>query len=70
MTDMLTFDPLLSRFLTEHLTSYVVTVNKNLVGVGYMSADQKKKLLWGNKKGAGTEEVYVSLLYSIVACFT
>lgn len=31
-------------------------VNQNLVGTGYMSADQKKKLLWGNKKAATTEE--------------
>ncbi|KAI3444322.1 hypothetical protein Pfo_000987 [Paulownia fortunei] len=30
-------------------------VNKNLVGTGYMSTDQKKKLLWGNKNTA-TEE--------------
>ncbi|KAI3984226.1 hypothetical protein MKX01_011180 [Papaver californicum] len=32
-------------------------VNKNLVGGGYMSTDQKKKLLWGNKKNTATEEV-------------
>ncbi|KAJ8646392.1 hypothetical protein MRB53_008140 [Persea americana] len=25
-------------------------VNRNIVGSGYMSTDQKKKLLWGNKK--------------------
>ncbi|CAI9765621.1 unnamed protein product [Fraxinus pennsylvanica] len=31
-------------------------VNKNLVGTGYMSTDQKKKLLWGNKKSTTTEE--------------
>ncbi|KAJ7976598.1 arginine/serine-rich coiled-coil protein 2 isoform X2 [Quillaja saponaria] len=31
-------------------------VNRNLVGVGYMTADQKKKLLWGNKKTTTTEE--------------
>ncbi|GLT95786.1 hypothetical protein SLE2022_134480 [Rubroshorea leprosula] len=31
-------------------------VNKNLVGVGFMTADQKKKLLWGNKKNTTTEE--------------
>ncbi|KAH6817658.1 hypothetical protein C2S51_001261 [Perilla frutescens var. frutescens] len=31
-------------------------VNKNLVGTGYMSTDQKKKLLWGNKKSIATEE--------------
>ncbi|XP_057785353.1 uncharacterized protein LOC131002866 isoform X2 [Salvia miltiorrhiza] len=31
-------------------------VNKNLVGTGYMSTDQKKKLLWGNKKSTATEE--------------
>ncbi|KAG6595420.1 hypothetical protein SDJN03_11973, partial [Cucurbita argyrosperma subsp. sororia] len=31
-------------------------VNKNLVGVGYMSTDQKKKLLWGSKKSTAVEE--------------
>lgn len=31
-------------------------VNKNLVGVGYMSTDQKKKLLWGNKRNTAAEE--------------
>ncbi|KAL5745376.1 hypothetical protein ACOSP7_026522 [Xanthoceras sorbifolium] len=31
-------------------------VNKNLVGVGYMSTDQKKKLLWGSKKSTTAEE--------------
>ncbi|XP_031489203.1 uncharacterized protein LOC116256831 isoform X2 [Nymphaea colorata] len=31
-------------------------VNKNLVGVGYLSTEQKKKLLWGNKKNATVEE--------------
>ncbi|KAJ7972109.1 arginine/serine-rich coiled-coil protein 2 isoform X2 [Quillaja saponaria] len=31
-------------------------VNKNLVGVDYMTADQKKKLLWGNKKNTTKEE--------------
>lgn len=31
-------------------------VNRNLVGVGYMSADQKKKLLWGSKKSTTAEE--------------
>ncbi|KAJ0985226.1 hypothetical protein J5N97_003582 [Dioscorea zingiberensis] len=31
-------------------------VNRNLVGGGYMSTDQKKKLLWGNKKNTATEE--------------
>ncbi|KAL3819694.1 hypothetical protein ACJIZ3_005599 [Penstemon smallii] len=31
-------------------------VNKNLIGTGYMSTDQKKKLLWGNKKNTTTEE--------------
>jgi hypothetical protein len=33
------------------------TVNKNLVGVGFMSTEQKKKLLWGSKKSATPEEV-------------
>ncbi|KAK4404756.1 hypothetical protein Sango_0844200 [Sesamum angolense] len=32
------------------------TVNRNLVGTGYMSTDQKKKLLWGNKKSTAVEE--------------
>ncbi|KAJ6912130.1 hypothetical protein NC651_014716 [Populus alba x Populus x berolinensis] len=31
-------------------------VNKNLVGVGFMSTEQKKKLLWGSKKSAAPEE--------------
>ncbi|XP_020549029.1 arginine/serine-rich coiled-coil protein 2 isoform X2 [Sesamum indicum] len=31
-------------------------VNRNLVGTGYMSTDQKKKLLWGNKKNTAVEE--------------
>ncbi|PSS01737.1 Arginine/serine-rich coiled-coil protein [Actinidia chinensis var. chinensis] len=31
-------------------------VNKNLIGTGYMSTDQKKKLLWGNKKNTIAEE--------------
>ncbi|XP_075491646.1 uncharacterized protein LOC142531158 isoform X1 [Primulina tabacum] len=31
-------------------------VNKNLVGTGCMSADQKKKLLWGSKKTTKIEE--------------
>lgn len=31
-------------------------VNKNLVGGSYMSTDQKKKLLWGNKKSTPVEE--------------
>ncbi|XP_028109905.1 arginine/serine-rich coiled-coil protein 2-like isoform X4 [Camellia sinensis] len=31
-------------------------VNKNLIGTGYMSTDQKKKLLWGNKKNTAAEE--------------
>ncbi|KAG8646429.1 hypothetical protein MANES_09G004100v8 [Manihot esculenta] len=31
-------------------------VNRNLVGVGFMSTEQKKKLLWGNKKSADSEE--------------
>ncbi|KAH7672032.1 Lysine-rich nucleolar protein 1 [Dioscorea alata] len=31
-------------------------VNKNLVGGGYMSTDQKKKLLWGSKKNTTTQE--------------
>ncbi|KAG5242560.1 arginine/serine-rich coiled-coil protein [Salix suchowensis] len=31
-------------------------VNKNLVGVGFMSTEQKKKLLWGSKKSVAPEE--------------
>ncbi|KAF6158517.1 hypothetical protein GIB67_040031 [Kingdonia uniflora] len=31
-------------------------VNRNLIGGGYMSAGQKKKLLWGNKKSTAAEE--------------
>ncbi|KAK9157226.1 hypothetical protein Scep_003800 [Stephania cephalantha] len=31
-------------------------VNKNLVAGGFMSADQKKKLLWGSKKSTAAEE--------------
>ncbi|XP_052202381.1 uncharacterized protein LOC127808074 isoform X2 [Diospyros lotus] len=31
-------------------------VNRNLIGTGYMSTDQKKKLLWGKKKDAAAEE--------------
>ncbi|GMP97811.1 hypothetical protein CsSME_00045925 [Camellia sinensis var. sinensis] len=31
-------------------------VNRNLIGTGYMSTDQKKKLLWGNKKSTTAEE--------------
>lgn len=31
-------------------------VNRNLTGTGCMSADQKKKLLWGNKKNTTAEE--------------
>ncbi|XP_076901030.1 uncharacterized protein LOC143555341 isoform X2 [Bidens hawaiensis] len=32
-------------------------VNRNLIGTGVMSTDQKKKLLWGSKKSTPTEEV-------------
>lgn len=37
--------------------SYLLTVNRNLIGTGFMSTDQKKKLLWGSKKSTPTEEV-------------
>lgn len=47
-----------------YAASYVyfadLAVNKNLVGgvgTGLMTADQKKKLLWGNKKATAAEEV-------------
>lgn len=43
-------------------------VNQNLVGTGYMSADQKKKLLWGSKKAAATEDVCINVLYSFFCC--
>ncbi|KAM0067357.1 putative small acidic protein [Helianthus debilis subsp. tardiflorus] len=32
-------------------------VNRNLIGTGAMSTDQKKKLLWGSKKTTPTQEV-------------
>ncbi|RWR74795.1 arginine/serine-rich coiled-coil protein 2 isoform X2 [Cinnamomum micranthum f. kanehirae] len=32
------------------------SVNRNIVGSGYMSTDQKKKLLWGNKKTTAAVE--------------
>ncbi|KAK1412944.1 hypothetical protein QVD17_34572 [Tagetes erecta] len=32
------------------------SVNRNLIGTGLMSTDQKKKLLWGSKKSTPTEE--------------
>ncbi|GAB4843954.1 Ubiquitin-associated domain-containing protein [Ancistrocladus abbreviatus] len=31
-------------------------VNQNLAGTGFMTTDQKKKLLWGNKKNTSSEE--------------
>ncbi|CAE6076465.1 unnamed protein product [Arabidopsis arenosa] len=31
-------------------------VNKNLVGTGYLTTDQKKKLLWGKKRSTASEE--------------
>ncbi|XP_019162930.1 PREDICTED: putative uncharacterized protein DDB_G0281733 isoform X2 [Ipomoea nil] len=31
-------------------------VNRNLIGTGYMTADQKKKLLWGSKKNTTNSE--------------
>lgn len=46
------------------------TVNKNLIGTGYMSADQKKKLLWGNKKNTAAEEVIMNYSsMSFCSCF-
>jgi hypothetical protein len=39
------------------------TVNRNLVGGGFMSTEQKKKLLWGNKKCAAPEEVLAPSLF-------
>lgn len=40
-------------------------VNKNLVGTGYMSTDQKKKLLWGSKKNTTSEEVWKSFRFAV-----
>jgi len=37
-------------------------VNQNLVGTGFMTADQKKKLLWGSKKSSNTEEVLLKII--------
>jgi hypothetical protein len=40
----------------DHLLAFSIAVNKNIVGLGFgvgtgrLSTDQKKKLLWGNKK--------------------
>lgn len=31
-----------------------------------MSADQKKKLLWGNKKAAATEEVFIRTYHGLL----
>jgi hypothetical protein len=40
--------------MIEHLLTCSIAVNKNIVGFGVgtgrLSTDQKKKLLWGNKK--------------------
>lgn len=44
----------------------VYAVNRNLIGagpVGCMTADQKKKLLWGNKKSTTAEEVPAMVCY-------
>lgn len=46
------------------------TVNRNLIGTGYMSADQKKKLLWGNKKNTtAVEEVYARCIATSLYIF-
>jgi hypothetical protein len=52
----------LNWFLIERFFMYD-TVNRNLVGGGFMSTEQKKKLLWGNKKCAAPEEVLVPSLF-------
>lgn len=39
-------------------------VNKNLAGSSYMSTDQKKKLLWGNKKNTSTIEKQSGTLWN------
>lgn len=44
-------------------------VNKNLIGTGYMSTDQKKKLLWGNKKNTTAEEVFIRLFSHVILLF-
>lgn len=48
--------------------NFFIAVNRNLVGgSSYLSTDQKKKLLWGNKKNTSTEEVNCpSRLYQII----
>ncbi|KAL5994774.1 hypothetical protein ACLOJK_024829 [Asimina triloba] len=40
----------------EEPSLFLAAVNRNLVGTSYLSADQKKKLLWGNKKNITAEE--------------
>jgi len=40
-------------------------VNQNLVGTGFMTADQKKKLLWGSKKNSNAEEVPLKIMFAI-----
>lgn len=41
-------------------------VNQNLTSTGFMTADQKKKLLWGKKKTTVTEEVLVKFLFYLL----
>ena len=52
------------------LTLIACAVNRNLVGfggVGFLSTDQKKKLLWGNKKNTSTEEVIIPVILNATA---
>jgi hypothetical protein len=50
-----------------------MAVNRNIAafgaGTGRLSTDQKKKLLWGNKKGNPSEEVgfseYMTLFFRV-----
>lgn len=45
---------------------WCMTVNRNLVGAGCLTTDQKKKLLWGGKKSTPTEEVFYVFLFLAV----
>jgi len=42
---------------------WCMTVNRNLVGAGCLTTDQKKKLLWGGKRSTPTEEVFYIFLF-------
>jgi hypothetical protein len=50
-----------------------MAVNRNIAafgpGTGRLSTDQKKKLLWGNKKSDPSEEVGFSEYMTLFFCF-